>query len=496
MPSPAETIRTHRALENGAAFLALVALAAFIIAHVFLPLPLNQWIAGMACFTSDRVARGGPYYESPDGLCGATFPYPPGSLFLHHGLVTISGMGPLLAARLLSMALAVLYGILCVRAALRLGVSFGFAAASLALTIFVLSRHPTYGGGLTLSGDLVVLSVAMAIVLLAGALEQGRAAASVALLLALALFFKAQGASLYVGVGLFLVCRQRIVISRKLRTLVCIGAGLVAVTLFLFFMPNCWEACVGAMGRHPRSIARMLRELAASSYLWPFVVLPLALLVLHLQHCSLSRCWEGFQALSPSTAMMLCLTPPYVAIQVAAMMKNGGGPYDLDLAVLLTLPLIMLAGKLCSLDRWPVVLTVAVLAITGLSSSVHGSVQTIEQGNHLIEDARSYLDRKYPHARVLYSADQYCVLSKTSLVPETDVLTLWHFLTSGRHLEKVTTAVETQQYDLLIYPGVFTNSVLFEEFDKVLHERYEPLVDEEIPAYLRGGLFVRRPSSR
>src|SRR5262249_36337224 len=158
--------------------------------------------------------------------------------------------------------LAGLYAVLCILTALRLGVSFGFAATSLALAFYILSLHPSYGGGLTLSGDLVVLACAMAIVLLAPAFEQSKAIVSVAVVLALALSFKAQGASLYVGTVLFLATRQGIVLKKKIIACTAIGLGLLTVTVFLYLMPNCWEACVGAMSKHPRSIERLVKDLA------------------------------------------------------------------------------------------------------------------------------------------------------------------------------------------------------------------------------------------
>src|SRR4051812_28146952 len=123
MGSIAETQRNHSGVENLAAVLAISALAAYFFAHLFLPLPLNQWIGGMVCFTSARVAGGGHFYESPDSLCAATFPYPPGSLFVHYGVTITTGLDPLLATRLLSLALTGIYSFLCIRAAMRLGVS-------------------------------------------------------------------------------------------------------------------------------------------------------------------------------------------------------------------------------------------------------------------------------------------------------------------------------------------------------------------------------------
>jgi hypothetical protein len=221
-------------------------------------------------------------------------------------------------------------------------------------------------------------------------------------------------------------------------------------------------------------------------------VLPVVLLLLNFRSASIKNCWQGFQALSPAAAMLVCLTGPYLAIQTAAMMKNGGGAYDMDLAVLLALPLIMLAGKQCGLDKQTVCVLLACVATAGLAYSTAKALPVISQGSRLIEDSRSYLVRKYPQAVVLYSADQYCVIGNTSLRPATDVLSVWHYLTAGDHLERVTAALEAQEYDLLIYPGDFGNSAPFEAFDRLLREKYVPLVDDEIPLYLRGGLFIRR----
>jgi hypothetical protein len=192
--------------------------------------------------------------------------------------------------------------------------------------------------------------------------------------------------------------------------------------------------------------------------------------------------------------MILCLTPPYAAIQAAAMMKDGGGAYNMDLAVMMATPLVILAAKLCGLESWQVVVLFAAVATAGLSRSALESRREIPEGSRLVEDSRSYLEAKYPKAVVLYSADQYCLIGKTSLRPTTDMLTVWHYLMAGQRLEQVKEAVESQRYDLLIYPGLLGNSLPIAEFDRLLKEKYVPLVDDEIPTYLRGGLFVRRPS--
>jgi hypothetical protein len=333
----------------------------------------------------------------------------------------------------------------------------------------------------------------MAIVLLAPAFEKSKAAVSVAVLLALAFVFKAQGASLYVGVVLFLVSRPQIAPRRKLYLFTCISAGLLAVVALLIVMPHCWESCVEAMRQHPRNLNRLAgKALDAFKYLWPFALFPAALLALNLKRASVLGAWSGFQSLPASTAMLLCLTPPYAAFQAAAMMKNWGGPYTMDLVVMLAVPLVILAGKLCRLDSWAVVVIFAALATIGLSRSAVESLHEIPIASRIIEDSRSYLTSKYPNAVVFYSADQYCLLSKTSLAPATDVLTVWHYLTAGQRLEKVTEALESQRYDLLIYPGLFPDSEPFEAFDRLLREKYVLVVDDEIPPYLRGGLFVRR----
>ncbi|HEV8060236.1 MAG TPA: hypothetical protein VGP68_10200, partial [Gemmataceae bacterium] len=233
---------------------------------------------------------------------------------------------------------------------------------------------------------------------------------------------------------------------------------------------------------------------AASKYLWPFVLFHSLLLALHLKHFSLVGAWRSFQLLPASTAMILCLTPPYAAIQAAAMMKDGGGAYNMDLAVMMATPLVILAAKLCGLESWQVVVLFAAVATAGLSRSALESRREIPEGSRLVEDSRSYLEAKYPKAVVLYSADQYCLIGKTSLRPTTDMLTVWHYLMAGQRLEQVKEAVESQRYDLLIYPGLLGNSLPIAEFDRLLKEKYVPLVDDEIPTYLRGGLFVRRPS--
>ena len=131
MHALAESTRTRSKLETVACVLAIAALTAYFIAHLFLPLPLNQWIAGIICFTSDRVANGGPYYESPDSLCGATSPYPPGALFLHHGVTAITGLKPLLVTRLLAILLTANYSILSVCVAMRLAQGFRLPPARL-----------------------------------------------------------------------------------------------------------------------------------------------------------------------------------------------------------------------------------------------------------------------------------------------------------------------------------------------------------------------------
>ena len=165
----------------------------------------------------------------------------------------------------------------------------------------------------------------------------------------------------------------------------------------------------------------------------------------------------------------------------------------MDVAVMLAIPLVILAGKLCGLESWQVIMLFAAIATAGLSRSAIQSLREIPEGSRLIQDSRSYLESRFPKAVVLYSADQYCLIGQTSLVPTTDMLTVWHYLMAGHRLEQVKEAVASQHYDLLIYPGLLGASWPIAEFDRLLHEHYVPLVDDEIPTYLRGGLFVRRP---
>ena len=490
----ANPIERSSRVENIVAIIALLAFAAYVIALLFLPLPMNQWIAGIICFTSDRVASGGHYYESAESLCGATFPYPPGALFLHHWVTAITGIDPLIATRLLGIFVTAIYSVLCVRVTMRLGVRFAFAACSFALANFALSVQLGKGGGMTLAGDLILISCAMGVVLLAPALERSKAAISVAVLLALAFTFKAQAAALYVGVVLFLASRPQIALRRKLFVFSCLCAGLLAVVAMLIVIPNCWGACIDVMGKHPRSLVRLAQgAFAASKYLWPFAILPVVLLALNLKRASLVGAWRGFQLLPASTAMILCLTLPYAAVQAAALMKSGGAPYNMDSIVFLAVPLIILAGKLCGLDSRAVLVIFSVVASIGLSKSAVESLREIPKGTRIIEDSRSYLTSKFPNAVVLYSGDQYCLLSKTTLTPETDVQTVWHYLTAGERVDNAMEELESQRYDLLIYPGLLTDSVPFEAYDRLVHENYVPVVDDEMPPFLRGGLFVRRP---
>ncbi len=398
------------------------------------------------------------------------------------------------AAKLIVLVMGVVYTSLGIWVTIRLGTSFAFAVCSFALASYAIALQSWFAGGMTIAGDVVVLASGMGIVLLAQRIENARAAIGVACLLALAFICKIQGGSLYAGVGLFIVSRSQFSLKSKLRlSAFLVPSGLVVVTLFLL-IPNCWENTIEAMRRHPRSLAQAMPIAWASMpHLLPFALTPIGLAVLNWRRFSLSGVWRGYQALPAATAMLICLIPPYAAMQFAAMMKKGGVSYNLDYVVMLATPLVILAAGRCGFDRRIAVLLIAALASGGLTHSTMEIAREYPSGQKLIKESHAYLKRKYPNAKVLYSADQYCFLGGSSLLPVTDVQTVWHFLTAGYRLEKVFEAVESQKYDLLIYPGLMGNSPQFELFDKLLNHHYIPVDDEEIPPYLKGSLYSRRP---
>jgi hypothetical protein len=483
--------------ETLATAAAVSTLIAYLYVSICQPIPLNQWIAGIACFTSDRVSAGGHYYESPDSLCGATFPYPPGSLFLLHWATRYTGLEPLNVAKLLVLILAVLYSALSIWATVRLGTNFAFAACAFALISYAMSLQAWFSGGMTLAGDVVVLICAMAIVLLAERIENGQAIVWASVLLGVAFAFKIQAVSLYAGVALFGFCRPQISVRKKFYLAGLMLVSLVAVAILIGLIPNCWKSCIDTMRRHPRSLYRALPVAwAAFGHLWPYAAIPLGLAVIHWRRISLRGAWHGIRTLPAPIALLICFLPPYALMQFASMMKAGGAAYNLDYVVFLGSPLVILAASLFDFDKRSAAMVFGALASMGFLGMIFHIGSGFSEGHKLIADSRTYLQRKYPKAVILYSADQYFLLGGSSMMPATDVQTVWHYLTAGNELPLVVESLQSQKYDLLIYPGLIGNSKPFEAFNDLVHEYYIPAEDEETPKYLAGSLFLRRDRTR
>ena len=488
----------------GASCLAVSALAIYLIIQFFNdPVPPNPWIDGALSATSERVSQGGHYYASPDSFCPATLPYPPASLIVLHCIASGTGMDSLLASLLLGALAILLFGILTVCSSVLLGTRPSFAASAFVLVSFVMKSNIADHMYFSFVPDFVLLNCAFCILLLARSFERFSITSIVlvAILLAIGYGFKAQAISLYMGVFVFIAFRAAIPWRRKLWLAGTIGSGGLVVAAFLILVPNSWEACVVAMRHHPISLDQLKTDgLIAISNLWPFLVFPLALLVNESREKStLAQIMAGFQLLPAPTALLACMMPWYAAIQILALMKYGGGVYNLDFVAMLGLPfMISGASKFLRRQRQLVIVFsgISILALFYLSLV---SYRAISFSSQLLDSSRSYLTSKYPNAKVLYSTFDYCLIHRSSLEATTDLVTVWHYRKGGFATEPAMELVRTQHYDLVIYRDPSEGkweTPAFREFKELIRENYVPVLDDRMPFYLQGRLLGRRPQPR
>ena len=322
------SMRIQTRLANVGSIVALLSLTLYLGVQLFRPIPQSTWVPGIICATSERVSQGGPYYEAPDSFCGPLLPYPPGVLFTHHFISEITGMDAMLICRLLGVSSLLLFCILVVCAARRLGVSMAFASTSLVLAAFVLRSCTGFPSLFDTITDSMLLNSALGIVLLANSLERFSllSLALLSVLLMAAFAFKAQGAALYLAVFLFFALRPGFSYTTQLRVAAILGVSGTAVTLLILSVPNCWTSCIAALRHQPILFSKLLTDGGpALRSFWPFLLFPLVMAITGLDRpYTLAHLLSQFRAIPSSTMMMLCILTFYLPMQVLGLWSSTG----------------------------------------------------------------------------------------------------------------------------------------------------------------------------
>ena len=481
------------------AILPILSLAIYISIQLYRTVSEPRWLPGTVCATTERVLGGGPYYEAPNGLCAPTLPYPPGMLLTHHFFTHATGLDSNRACRLLGSSSLVVFSLLAILVSVRLGVQLSFAIASFVLISLLLKASYAYQSCFDFMGDSILLSCALGIILLAKSIERLdlSAMALIPALLLTAFAFKAQAASLYFGVLLFTAFHYTMDLRSKLWMIAMLTLSVLLGVCFLWSIPSCWESAVVAMQRHPLDFRKLRSEgLNSIHFIWPFVFFPLALSITRLMAASSFRGLLSIFRQQPAGILMCCcLIPSYAGIQSLALVKAGGGAYNLDFVLMLATPFVILGAYRCLRHRRIFVVLVSLFGALGFCQASVASLRSIPALTRSMDREKEYLSAMHSNAKVLGFATDYSLIRDSGLTMETDFITVWHYSAGGFNVNAAIAAVKSQYYDLVLLGDSITDEPEATEhsaFELLVYEFYAPVVDAGMPQSLHGRLLMRR----